>query len=78
LAPLADVLIAASPHNPRAMSAQRLAEIAHDYCSAVTVIEDVSEGVEYARKVTQEDDLILVTGSLFTVGEARDYLMHKR
>jgi dihydrofolate synthase/folylpolyglutamate synthase len=60
------------------MSAQRLAEIAHDYCSAVTVVEDVSEGVEYARKVAQEDDLVLVTGSLFTVGEARDYLMHKR
>jgi dihydrofolate synthase/folylpolyglutamate synthase len=77
LAPLAEVLIAASPSNPRAMRAQRLAEIAQDYCSAVTVIEDVSEAVEYAQEAAQEDDLILVTGSLFTVGEARDYIVSK-
>ena len=77
MAPLADVLIAARPDNPRAMSAQRLAEIARDYCSAVTVIEDIGKAVEYAREVAREDDLILVTGSLFTVGEARDYLPNK-
>jgi dihydrofolate synthase/folylpolyglutamate synthase len=75
--PLAAVLIASSPRNPRAMRAQRLAEIAQHYCSAVTVIEDVGEAVAYAQEVVQEDDLILVTGSLFTVGEAKDYLVSK-
>jgi folylpolyglutamate synthase/dihydropteroate synthase len=59
------------------MSAQRLGEISQDYCSAITVIEDVGESVAYARGVANEDDLILVTGSLFTVGEVRDYLMSK-
>lgn len=77
IAPLADLLITSSPHNPRAMSAQRLGEISQDYCSAITVIEDVGESVAYARGVANEDDLILVTGSLFTVGEVRDYLMSK-
>jgi dihydrofolate synthase/folylpolyglutamate synthase len=66
-----------SPCNPRAISAQRLAEIAQQYCNEVIAIGNVREGVEYARQVAQEDDLILVTGSLFTVGEARDYLVHR-
>jgi dihydrofolate synthase/folylpolyglutamate synthase len=77
LAPLADVLIAARPQNPRAMSAQQLGEIAQDYCSAVSVIEEIGKAIEYARGIAHEDDLILVTGSLFTVGEARDYLLNK-
>ncbi|OGP56163.1 MAG: hypothetical protein A2Y65_07705 [Deltaproteobacteria bacterium RBG_13_52_11] len=75
LAPLADVLIASSPPNPRAMPAQRIAEIARNYCNEVTVIEDVGEGVDYAREVAQKDDLIVVTGSLFTVGAVRDHLL---
>jgi dihydrofolate synthase / folylpolyglutamate synthase len=77
LVPLADMVIASSPHNPRALSAQRIAEIARNYCKEVAVIEDVGEGVEYARKAAHEDDLIVVTGSLFTVGEARDHLMSR-
>jgi dihydrofolate synthase/folylpolyglutamate synthase len=77
LAPLTDVLIATRPHNPRAMPPQRIAEIAQDYCGEIKVIEDVGEGVGYARELAQEDDLILVTGSLFTVGEVRDRLLGK-
>ncbi len=77
LAPLADVLVASSPRNPRAMSAQGLAEIARNYCGEVKVIEDVGEGVDYAREVAREDDLIVVTGSLFTVGAAREHLLSK-
>lgn len=77
LAPLASVFIATRPHNPRAMSPHRVAEIAQDYCKAVTVMEEVSEGVKYLQKVAREDDLIVVTGSLFTVGEVRDRLLTK-
>ncbi len=78
LAPLADVLIATRPHNPRATSPQEIAEIAQNYCPEVMVIEDVSEGVEYLQAMAQQDDLIVVTGSLFTVGEARDHLVKGR
>jgi len=78
LAPLADVLVATRPHNPRATSPQGIAEVAQKYCPEVTVIEDVGEGVEYVRGVAQGDDLIVVTGSLFTVGEARDHLVKER
>ena len=77
LAPLADILIAASPHNPRAIRAEQLVQSAQHYCGKVKVIEDVGEGVEYAQEMAQENDIILVTGSLFTVGEARNYIVSK-
>ena len=38
---------------------------------------EIGKAIEYARGIAHEDDLILVTGSLFTVGEARDYLLNK-
>jgi dihydrofolate synthase/folylpolyglutamate synthase len=75
LAPLANEIIATSPANPRALSASQLAEIAQDYCREVTVIEAVVEGVAYAREKAGKNDLIVVTGSLFTVGAVRDYLL---
>jgi dihydrofolate synthase/folylpolyglutamate synthase len=77
LAPLADMLIATSPRNPRAMSAQRIAEMAENCCTAVAAIEDVRQGVAYAREKAEGDDLIVVTGSFYTVGEARDFLLSK-
>jgi dihydrofolate synthase/folylpolyglutamate synthase len=77
LAPLADMLIASSPHNPRAISARRIAEIARNHCREVAVIEDVGQGVAYAREKAHEDDLIVITGSFYTVGEARDFLLSK-
>ena len=77
LAPLANTLIASSPHNPRAMSAQQIAEIAQNYCNEVKVIADIWEGVDYVKKVAQKDDCVVVTGSLFTVGEARNYLVNR-
>ena len=77
LAPLADILIASNPHNPRALSAQQIAEIAQNYCNEVKVINDVGEGMEYAQEVAEEDDLIIVAGSLFTVGEARNHLLNR-
>jgi dihydrofolate synthase/folylpolyglutamate synthase len=77
LAPFADVLIATSPVNPRVMPAQRLAEIAQQYCKEVRVIEDVGAGVAYARALAEKDDMIVVTGSFFTVGAVRDQLINK-
>ncbi|UCC66293.1 MAG: bifunctional folylpolyglutamate synthase/dihydrofolate synthase [Deltaproteobacteria bacterium] len=78
LAPLADLLVASRPHNPRAMSPQKVAEIARTHCKEVKVIEEVKDAVGKLREVAQKDDLIIATGSLFTVGEARDYLLSKR
>jgi len=37
----------------------------------VVIIEDISEAVLRAKNLASTDDLICITGSFFTVGEAR-------
>jgi dihydrofolate synthase/folylpolyglutamate synthase len=38
------------------------------------VIADLQAAIQKARELAGPEDLILVTGSLFTIGEAREYL----
>lgn len=40
----------------------------------IVIKDDVVTAVRYAKSVAKKDDLICITGSLFTVGEARDLL----
>jgi folylpolyglutamate synthase/dihydropteroate synthase len=39
----------------------------------VVVKDKISDAVEHAKKVANKQDLICVTGSLFTVGDAREH-----
>lgn len=74
LLPQADRVFAVTPALERALPAAQVAF----YClSAGVEAQDagvVSEGIEQARSAAGDDDLIVVCGSLFTVGEARGYL----
>ncbi|MGB9594322.1 MAG: hypothetical protein ACPL7R_09330 [Anaerolineae bacterium] len=38
------------------------------------VIDDLAAAIDQAKSLAQEGDLIVITGSLFTIGEARQYL----
>jgi dihydrofolate synthase/folylpolyglutamate synthase len=38
------------------------------------LVEDIAEAVKTARTLAEVSDLVCVTGSLYTVGEARDSL----
>lgn len=40
----------------------------------VVIIEDISEAVKKARSLASADDIICITGSFFTVGEARKWV----
>ncbi|MBJ6750389.1 bifunctional folylpolyglutamate synthase/dihydrofolate synthase [Geomonas anaerohicana] len=74
LLPLVDRVFAVAPALERALPAGELAT----YCfgAGVEAMEagSVAQGIELARNLAQDDDLILVCGSLFTVGEARSHL----
>jgi dihydrofolate synthase/folylpolyglutamate synthase len=37
------------------------------------IIEDLKEAIEKGLSITGEKDLLCITGSLYTVGEARAY-----
>ncbi len=67
LLPVATELIFTAPNAPRALRPEALLEIAGRGETAPSI----TEALEIARKRADADDVIVITGSLFLVGEAR-------
>jgi dihydrofolate synthase/folylpolyglutamate synthase len=67
---LADIVILTRSLNPRASDPRILSKYFINKQSFVT--RNVREARRLARKIADTNDLILVTGSLFVVGEYRD------
>jgi dihydrofolate synthase/folylpolyglutamate synthase len=70
----ADLLIATTPPSPRALPAESLAKVARDLGTPTEVVADVADAIERARAVAADEDVIVITGSLYTAGAARDAL----
>jgi len=75
LLPLAAHVFAVSPRVERAMASGDLATVCNACGVASTNAGAVADGLAMARNAAEPDDLILVCGSLFTVGEARAILL---
>ncbi|MCJ7572107.1 MAG: bifunctional folylpolyglutamate synthase/dihydrofolate synthase [Candidatus Thermoplasmatota archaeon] len=73
ISPVADKIIVTKSSNIRASDPKMLKEFFKP--KTVTVKNHVSEAVKYAKKIAKKQDIIVITGSLFTVGEARDALV---
>lgn len=74
-AEVADHVVLTRPPSPRAASPDRLEPIARDVWGEGVEIEttrDVASALDRAEEVATPRDTIIVTGSLFTVGAARD------
>lgn len=71
LVPLADIVVATQPSYNRAMDVRELAGTMGRLHGSVVETATVEEALAAARSHADKDDLIVVTGSLFTVGEAR-------
>ena len=65
-------LVATASRNPRAMPAPVIAEHAKDFGKEVVAESAASAALEKARSLAGPNDLILVTGSLFLVGELKE------
>jgi dihydrofolate synthase/folylpolyglutamate synthase len=63
------------PRYERAWPADDLKRHLDKYSVRVTVREPLEEALKYAQSASASGDLILITGSLYTVGEARSHLM---
>ena len=76
LFPRASKLILTSPNNSRSMPPGELASqfAAGMPFDVVSVTDDVSAAIERALAVTPDDGIILITGSLYLVGEAKKIL----
>lgn len=71
LFPLAYEVIFTQPGTPRAVSAARLAEIAGDHAPRFSVVPEAQRALESVLAKARPEDVILVTGSLYLVGEIR-------
>jgi dihydrofolate synthase/folylpolyglutamate synthase len=77
LFPLADEIFFTRADTPRAVSPEKIRKSFPDYEKRSVATFNVREAVELARRHAGQEDLILVTGSLFVVGEALKYLGRK-
>lgn len=71
LLPLADLVIAVTPSIPRGLPSRELAERCRNLGCPAEDGGGLAEGLDRALSEARPGDLVLVCGSLFTVGEAR-------
>lgn len=74
LVPLASEVVVTRPRHERALAAEDLKHHLQEYPVRMTVREPVQDAVRYAQSIATARDRICVTGSLFTIGEARSCL----
>ena len=78
LFPKADNLILTRPNNERALTAQQIAEFAPEkYRERVVITETVADAIGKAKEIVHLDGIILVTGSLYLVGEVKGLLNNR-
>ena len=69
LFPLAERVIATRPENPRAASPEEIQQAAARTGVEVEAVEDVQRAVERARVSASPGMVIVITGSIYLVGE---------
>ena len=70
LFPLAERVIATQPENPRAASPEEIRLAASRTDTDVEAVADVGQALERARAIAREQTVMVVTGSIYLVGEA--------
>jgi len=70
LAPLASRIIITKPQTPRAVEPEEIAEIAKEYSRSIVTKKKISQAIRQALSCAKRGDIVLITGSLYTVGEA--------
>jgi dihydrofolate synthase/folylpolyglutamate synthase len=69
LFPLADRVIATRPENPRAASPEGIRQAAARTGAEIEAVEDVQQAVERARVLAAAKTIVVITGSIYLVGE---------
>jgi len=73
ITPLADTVIVTKSHNKRACNPSKLKELIGE--KEVVVKDEISDAIDHGKKIAKKQDLICITGSLFTVGEVKGLLV---
>ncbi|MDZ4837884.1 MAG: Mur ligase family protein [Candidatus Melainabacteria bacterium] len=75
---MSKLCIATRSQNPRSMNPDDIAEVITTFGASdsdVRVAPNVPEAIEEARKLASEGDIIVITGSIYVVGEAREHIL---
>jgi len=70
LFPLADRVIATRADNPRSANPEEIREAAVRTSTKIEEAADVAAGIEMAKTGAQSDSVVVITGSIYIVGEA--------
>jgi len=70
LTALADHIICSRPEYFRSASPENLYKVVSSQGKKAEIIKTLPEAINRAKKLARQKDMILITGSLFTVGEA--------
>ena len=76
LAPRADKVILTQPQYERAAPPESLREVAGDFANRMELIAPVQAALERAIDLATLEDLVLVTGSLYFIGEIKEIFGH--
>jgi dihydrofolate synthase / folylpolyglutamate synthase len=72
--PVAMAAVATAPETPRALPPDVVASELRRWCPQVLVVEDVAAAIEAALSLAAPATAVLITGSLYTAGEAYRWL----
>lgn len=75
IAPMAQCVISVAPHSSRATIAKELYEIVNKYNKSSVYFEDYNEAYIYACDNSKYNDLILICGSLYMIGDMRKIIL---
>jgi len=65
-------VIATRPENPRAASPEEIQTAASRTGAEIELVEDVQRALERARELSGDGTVIVVTGSIYLVGEVME------
>ncbi len=77
IAPLAEIAIVTTPQHVRPLPTPVLAEEVRRYVARVEVLEDRNAAVDRALGLAGPEDVVVITGSFFLVGDVRERLRRK-
>ncbi|HHW03846.1 MAG TPA: bifunctional folylpolyglutamate synthase/dihydrofolate synthase [Thermoanaerobacterales bacterium] len=85
IVPLADTIITTAPDNPRAISAERLAEVIKESCPEnekrhdnIYAVKKIKDAVSLSLELAAPGDLIVFAGSLYMIGSVRTIFSNLR
>ena len=74
--PMADKIVITKPDSPRAAEPETVAETAEKYTRLPIILEDsIPRAINIALSLAEPEDLLLISGSLYTISEARKAVM---